>query len=114
MADFIGPVETNAGRKDIFINRDNVDAFFYDADEKLTYLSFSAYADDSRYKGNITPLLLGRGGKTNGDRLRAMTDEELVEFLYNTGCQNHDFMCKGMDCRDCWREWLEMEATDNV
>lgn len=111
MADFVGPVETNAGAKGVFINRENVDCFFYDAEKKLTHIAFSGDSVAALYKDDLTPLMLGRGGKTNGDRLRGMTDEELVKFLYNTGCPGHDFMCEGMDCRDCWRKWLETEAT---
>ena len=48
---------------------------------------------------------------TNADRIRAMTDEELAEFMYNgcdpipaTWCGNHP------NCGACWLDWLKQEA----
>ena len=53
--------------------------------------------------------------KTNADRIRAMTDEELAQFLdcickcvryadYNWhDCTEYD------DCNSCWHEWLRKE-----
>ena len=59
--------------------------------------------------------------KTNADRIRAMTDEELMEFL------EHDYWsidyckkdapidqetkeCLLPSCKQCWLEWLKQEA----
>ena len=57
---------------------------------------------------------------TNADRIRAMTDEELVVVLGDMG---HDYppYCQGKvmeefcgkidyDCRICCRDWLKKEA----
>lgn len=51
--------------------------------------------------------------KTNADRIRQMTDEELAEFLYNdcapipaTECDKHG------ECKDCWLDWLKQEVTE--
>ena len=56
--------------------------------------------------------------KTNADRIRAMTDEELAVFLYGLvnefGCMNHDCLdfnyCKvhsGEHRYDGWLDWLK-------
>ena len=60
---------------------------------------------------------------TNADRIRAMTDEELMEFL------EHDYWsidyckkdapidqetkeCLLPSCKQCWLEWLKQEADE--
>lgn len=57
---------------------------------------------------------------TNGDRIRAMTDEELAEFLDRWEMGDIDYsktfcdLCKGqLDCHnDCLMGWLKQEATE--
>ena len=58
--------------------------------------------------------------KTNGDRIRAMSDEELVDYLIENDCPVDE--CKYEDeygnvsrskCRYCWLEWLREEAQDD-
>lgn len=47
--------------------------------------------------------------KTNGDKIRAMSNDELVELLigsYPCDCQHG---CPN-DCENCIREWLESEV----
>ena len=61
--------------------------------------------------------------KTNADRIRSMTDEELMEFL------EHDYWsidyckkdapidqetkeCLLPSCKQCWLEWLKQEADE--
>ena len=56
--------------------------------------------------------------KTNGDWIRAMTDEELADFLNETNNYLCDFImnkrCKNdTKCSDCWLEWLRHGA-ENV
>jgi hypothetical protein len=48
---------------------------------------------------------------TNVDRIRAMSDEELAEFLNTSGCpsENHS-NCFGMSCKHCWEKWLKQPA----
>lgn len=53
--------------------------------------------------------------KTNGDKVRAMSDEELVE-LYQTPCE-HLCMCRrrgngctSADCKDGMLAWLRQEV----
>ena len=56
--------------------------------------------------------------KTNADRIRAMSDEELVEIMAhgNCGyCKIHDycFSQKGVDCDEAWLDWLRKNATSD-
>ena len=49
---------------------------------------------------------------TNADRIRAMTDEELVKFIEDTGtagCPNPARSCRA-SCRDCIMDWLQQPA----
>lgn len=56
--------------------------------------------------------------KTNADRIRAMSDEELAEFMepYDSGCprwKEKPIQCsKRTNCRECWLDWLREEVTD--
>ena len=46
--------------------------------------------------------------QTNGDRIRAMSDEELASFLE---CRPGE--CKlGVSCFDCIEEWLKQPVED--
>ena len=50
---------------------------------------------------------------TSADRIRAMTDEELAEFMANLGCHPSASKetCMGVDqCCSCWLDWLKQEA----
>ena len=49
---------------------------------------------------------------TNADRIRAMSDEELVKFIEDTGiagCPYPARRCRA-SCRDCIMEWLKQPA----
>lgn len=55
---------------------------------------------------------------TNADRIRAMSDEELAEFLYNVWKEQDTFskeVCEScgdtdIGCRpNCWLDWLRKE-----
>lgn len=57
--------------------------------------------------------------KTNADRIRNMSDEELAEFLngvdeYGISSQYIDVpcdcCCEKTACDKCWKEWLKLEA----
>lgn len=47
--------------------------------------------------------------KTNADRIRAMSDEELAKLLdYELGCPSTGDCAKmSKDCKACWLEWLQ-------
>ena len=56
---------------------------------------------------------------TNGDKIRKMTDEELVEVLFDgmgvsTSPPGRNCIggCKWDSCRDCWLDYLKEEAED--
>ena len=54
--------------------------------------------------------------KTNADKIRAMTDEELVDgFLFGISarvCPSEEMMrkCDRKSCRECWLDWLKQEV----
>ena len=54
--------------------------------------------------------------QTNADRIRAMTDEELAEFMdeRNACLRSHLRTAEDCeeyhDCKDCWLDWLKQEA----
>ena len=54
---------------------------------------------------------------SNGDRIRAKSDEELAEWLCHGCCPSDrggtdiaDEYCSDTNCRECWLEWLKKEA----
>ena len=59
---------------------------------------------------------------TNGDRIRAMTDDELADFLSKSrgGCRaltTESYVCDyyyddnlNTDCHKCWLDWLNQEV----
>ena len=51
--------------------------------------------------------------KTNADRIRAMTDEELSDYFSELSCWPNAGRedCRGMEnCMDCWLDWLKQEV----
>ena len=55
------------------------------------------------------------GVKTNADCIRAMSDEELAQFLNTRGCpsENHS-NCFEMPCKHCWEKWLKQPAEEQL
>lgn len=49
--------------------------------------------------------------KTNADRIRAMSDEELADFITNCGCYDHARDCRA-SCKDCTMDWLKQPVED--
>lgn len=49
--------------------------------------------------------------KTNADRIRAMTDEELAKIL-NGGCPQRRAKCNGR-CGICWLDWLRSPVEES-
>ena len=57
---------------------------------------------------------------TNGDRIRAMSDEELSILLHNECCRPNNTACPRLQsncfdmfplyCKKCWSVWLKEEA----
>ena len=50
-------------------------------------------------------------GRTNADRIRAMSDEELAEFITSCGCPDHARSCQ-RSCEQCNLEWLKQPAEE--
>lgn len=48
--------------------------------------------------------------RTNADRIRAMTDEELAIFMGDVDCCNPNHCEPGMYCGKCWLAWLRAPA----
>lgn len=48
--------------------------------------------------------------KTNADRIRSMTDEELIPVVMHWVCKLHPDRCPCTDCDDCVRRWLRKES----
>ena len=48
---------------------------------------------------------------TNGDRIRAMTDKELIPVVMHWVCHTaHAHECPDSECDDCVLRWLRREA----
>lgn len=53
--------------------------------------------------------------KTNADRIRAMSDEELADFLYelaNFDCPENGARPCVEKCGDCWLTWLREDVKE--
>ena len=55
--------------------------------------------------------------RTNGDRIRSMSDEDLMRFLLRVGTLENrpwcdDEPCNNRYCSECITEWLKEEAKD--
>lgn len=51
---------------------------------------------------------------TNGDRIRSMTDEQLIPVLHHYVCIQFPTGCPYEHCDDCVRAWLRREARDEL
>lgn len=56
---------------------------------------------------------------SNGDKLRAMTDEELADWFYRIQYDVSDYYCGGHSCeptlptgKESWLCWLKQEASE--
>ena len=77
-----------------------------------------AYDREQYERGYHDGLMFHPAIITNADRIRAMTDEELLAFLNErnacllpylrtkTECEEYS------DCKQCWLDWLKQEAPD--
>lgn len=53
--------------------------------------------------------------KTNGDKIRAMTDEELVDVLRCNCCAFHNMPeCASIDCKEGHMIWLKQEVSEGA
>lgn len=53
--------------------------------------------------------------KTNADRIRGMSDEDLAKWFLSAGICIRDFeyvKCDGIHCKDCRLNWLRQPAKE--
>lgn len=91
------------------------DKFFFD-DSDVPDTNVGEFAKDTDVPSK---LVTNQNRLTNGDKLRAMSDEELAEWLYNVCCIEEPFECpalshpqKNVDCREIWLDWLKAEVDE--
>lgn len=81
-----------------------------------------AHTCNCQYNGNSRenePCCRCDDKRTNADRIRDMSDEELAEFLDIVGEDGIssqyadvpcDCCCEKTECSKCWEDWLQSEA----
>lgn len=85
-------------------------------DEKLMVETANRVLDEYEYNGKTIREWadLIANPKTNADRIRSMTDEELAQYMGDVqtwgGCPNHGARNCTENCADCWLDWLRKEA----
>ena len=55
-------------------------------------------------------------GKTNAQKIRAMSDEELAEFISSIPMcvgKDEDLNCEIDVCKECFLKWLQMPAEED-
>ena len=66
----------------------------------------------------VTDKILYTNIKTNADKIRSMSDEELARLLSTTtACYRCEVKgCSGghLNCYDIWVEWLKQERSDEL
>ena len=51
--------------------------------------------------------------KTNADRIRQMTEDELAELVNSCVC-NYTDKCLDNDCEECGRKWVKAEVSEDA
>ena len=80
---------------------------------------FCGYSEERTWKDECCTAWKDKDEpKTNADRIRSMTDEELAELFADNNCgycRIPDFcFAKGcqINCEDAWLDWLREEAEE--
>lgn len=56
----------------------------------------------------------GTNPKTNGDKIRAMSDDELAEYLSKVHyCPTPSPCDPTKNCKDCWTKWLRSTVDES-
>ena len=85
-------------------------------DEKLMVETANRVLDEYEYNGKTIREWadLIANPKTNADRIRSMTDEELAQYMGDVqtwgGCPNYGARNCTENCADCWLDWLKQEV----
>lgn len=72
------------------------------------------YSEGGKYKVWCTLRECPSRTPSYADRIRAMTDEELAEFLAEYRCTHKAPHCMEANCAQCWLEWLRQEAEEGA
>ena len=76
------------------------------------------YAEGGKYTAFCEMENCAGRKMSNADRIRAMSDEELAEFMrpYDSGCprwKENPLPCSDWDnCGECWLKWLKEEVSE--
>ncbi len=80
----------------------------------IPHETFNIYEDGELYCVGIV-CDINKPKKTNADRIRAMSDEELMEIVIQRGCppcMNHITCGTVGTCQECWLDWLKQPVKD--
>jgi hypothetical protein len=78
---------------------------WFDPAKNVYRLGYSSYYIDNVAAWLAEYFEIVEKPKTNADRIRAMSDEELAEFISSCGCPDHARDCR-KTCTDCVMKWL--------
>lgn len=81
--------------------------------KELAYRVMNEYEYNGKTIREWADLLTNQ--KTNADRIRAMSDEKLADFIYELGdvrCPEHGVRGCIQSCRYCWLTWLREDVTE--
>lgn len=84
-------------------------------DEKMIVETANKVLDEYEYNGKTIREWadLIANPKTNADRIRSMSDEELAEKFFLFPCVHvldDKVICKDDGCKKCWMRWLREEC----
>ena len=84
---------------------------WYDHTKNEYFLGYSSYYIGYVFKWLEECFEIVEDNKTNADRIRAMSDEELADVVANgVGCVRKAPHCMDDDCTPCIRKWLQQPA----
>ena len=81
--------------------------------EELAHRVINEYEYNGKTIREWADLLTNQ--KTNADRIRAMKEEELADFLADLAyshCPKHGARCCVGSCRDCLKNWLREDVKE--
>lgn len=79
--------------------------------DELRYIA-SMNVDRCRAEAELRELKNKRYSRTNADRIRSFSDEELADFMYAKDipwCNDSECPTETL-CKDCFRKWLQQEV----
>ena len=87
--------------------------------DELRYIA-SMHVDKCRAEAELRELKNKRYSRTNADRIRSFSDEELAEFLEKIVSGNRDEIgincgnskCEEWKCTECISKWLQSEVEE--